>query len=224
MRVVTTHCARFQHPEFVLDADESVVPEIYLKEMAETIEKMVAGGSVFQPDQTFQVGWMITRVVAHGAAQFSLVEPDMKAFPIKWVPGITQTLRQKMLQVFMLDSVGLRHEMNIPSIRQSLTACSQYSSADVFMSRAEQTDEQDSGWFVGCLKEDHDHNDPENLLCVSLYEALLNQRRIEGFVMFPIGSTIVMDQAKGFSIHKDDKEVKIVPGTLLDAWSKKQTR
>jgi len=31
--------------------------------------------------------------------------------PIRWIPGVTHTLRQKMLQVFVLDSVSLRHEM-----------------------------------------------------------------------------------------------------------------
>jgi hypothetical protein len=55
MIVSTTKCEEFGHREFALEADESSVPDIYLGEMAETIEHMVANGSVFRPGQTFQV-------------------------------------------------------------------------------------------------------------------------------------------------------------------------
>src|SRR5438093_1532738 len=98
MRVSTTRCGKLGHPEFILEADESAVPDVYLKGMAETMEGMVANGSIFRPGQTLQVACMITQVRPHGAAHLTLFEPDMKIVPIEWVPGITETLRQKMVQ------------------------------------------------------------------------------------------------------------------------------
>ena len=221
MRITTSKCGQFKHPEFVLEADDIAVPDVYLKELAETIEQMVAAGSVFRPGQTFQIGWMITQVASSGASRLSLVEPDMEEMPMQWVLGVTETLRQKMVQVFMLDSVSLRQEMKIPSVLQSLVACTRYSAPSFIMVRSEGANERDSGWFVGCLDDEHDHNDPANLSCVSLYEAYLNQQGIQGFVTFPVGTMIVNDKKNGLTILKDDKPLKIEPGSFLDTWLKR---
>ena len=50
------------------------------------------------------------------------------------------------------------------------------------MTRSDPTDSADSGWFVGCLADDHDHQQPANLTRVSLYEAFLRQPAIQGFL------------------------------------------
>ncbi len=221
MELSTTKCEKFGHPEFVLDADETTVPDIYIREMVETIERMVAGGSVFRPGETFQIGWMLTRIQEQGPRHLTLEEPDMKSLPIQWIPGITQTLRQKMLQVFMLDSVALRHEMQIPTIRQSLITCTRYTDCDFFMTRSEGKNEMDSGWFLGCLDGKHDHNEIGNLCCVSLYEAYLGQNGIQGFVTFPVGATIVVDRKKGVTIFHEGEPLDIVPGSFLDTWQRR---
>lgn len=129
-----------------------------------------------------------------------------------------------MLQLFALDSVGLRGEMNIPTIRQSLIVCSRYTEPDFFMSRSNATNERDSGWFVGCLGQEHDHNDPANLRNVSLFDAFLHQLGIQGFMTFPVGSVIVMDQNDGMSIFKDGTKVAIEPGSFLDTWFERQRK
>jgi len=222
MTLTTTKCGHFGHPEFLLEVDEKIVPDLYLKEAAATVESMVAEGSVFRPKQTFQIGWMITKIDSYDASHLTLIEPDMKTFPISWVAGISQTLRHKMVQVFMLDSVSLRHEMLIPNICQSLIACTRYTEPSFFMSRSNSTNERDSGWFVGCLDRHHDHNDIANLRCISLYEAYLHQKGIHGFAMFPIDSMIVVDERNGLTIMKNDTELQIEGGSFLDAWFKEQ--
>ncbi|MFI5456913.1 MAG: hypothetical protein ACHRXM_15820 [Isosphaerales bacterium] len=218
MIISTTKCEQLGHPEFVLEADVSTVPDIYIRETVETVERMVADGSVFRPGETFQIGWMLTRVQEQGPTHLTLEEPDMRSLPIRWIPGVTHTLRQKMVQVFMLDSVSLRHEMQIPSIRQSLITCTRFAASDFFMTRSEGTNERDSGWFVGCLDEVHDHNDPGNLCCVSLYEAYLGQKGIQGFVTFPVGATVVVDRKNGVTILNQGEPLGIVRGSFLDTW------
>jgi hypothetical protein len=218
MIISTTKCEEFGHPEFVLEADASVVPDIYVRNLVETIECMVKEGSCFRPGETFQIGWMLTRVQGQGPRQLTLEEPDMRSMPIQWIPGVTHTLRQKMLQVFMLDSVGLRHQMQIPTIRQSLIACTRYTDGDFFMTRSENNNERDSGWFVGCLDGGHDHNEAGNLRCISLYEAYLGQRGIQGFVTFPVGATVLIDGKQGVTILNGAEPLGIVPGSFLDTW------
>jgi hypothetical protein len=218
MIISTSRCEQFGHPEFVLEVDASHVPDIYTRNLAETIEGMVADGSAFRPGETFQIGWMLTRVQAQGPRHLTLHEPDMRSMPIQWIPGVTHTLRQKMLQVFMLDSVALRHQMQIPSICQSLIACTRYTEGDFFMTRSESNSDRDSGWFVGCLDGGHDHNEAANLRCISLYEAYLGQRGIQGFVTFPVGASIIFDRKQGMTILIGDNPLSIVAGSFLDAW------
>ncbi len=221
MRITTTKCGQSGHLEFVLEADEAQVPSTYLTNVVQTIEDMVASGSIFKPDQTFQIGWGLTLVEPSGE-MLSLAEPDMESFPIKWTKGITNTLRQMMLQLFMLDSVGLRREMDAPSIRQSLVACNRYSEPNFFMSRSQPGGGSDSGWFIGCLSDDHDHQDVANLKCVSIYEAFLHQRAFEAFASFPVGSVISVDRDDGVKLFREDAALDIDPGSFLDEWSRKQ--
>ena len=218
MIISTTKCEQFGHPEFVLEADEIAVPDIYIRELVETIEHMVADGAVFRAGETFQIGWMLTSVKNKGPKHLTQEEPDMRSLPIQWIPGVTDTLRQQMLQVFMLDSVALRNEMQIPSIQQSLIACTRYTADRFFMTRSEANNETDSGWFVGCLDDGHDHNDTSNLRCISLYEAYLGQKGIQGFVTFPVDSMVILDPEDGVTILNKGERLSIVPGSFLDTW------
>ena len=139
----------------------------------------------------------------------------MESMPIKWTPGITHTLRTLMLQLFMLDSVSLRSQMQPASAQHSLIACTRYTESDFFMHRMTQPEGADTGWFVGCLDRSHNHNAPANLIRVSVYEAYLRQRGVQGFLSFPVGSMIVFDQTAGMSIRKDGRPLDIVKGSYL---------
>ena len=67
------------------------------------------------------------------------------------------------------------------------------------------------------------HNDTANLRCISLYEAYLNQRGIQGFVAFPSGIMVVMDRKTGLSIvNADDEPLRVLPGSFLDDWFRQQ--
>jgi hypothetical protein len=221
MVIVTDTCRQHGHPEFVLEADEAHVPAIYLENIAQTVQRMVAQGSVFRPGETFQIGWMLTRVEPYDGDRLTLAEPDMKSLPIRFVPGISQTLRQMMLQLFMLDSVSLRAEIDIPTAQQSLIACKDYAGAAFSMNRLAPTDAADSGWFVGCLADGHDHHNPANLTRVSAYEAFLRQPAIQGFLAFPRESLIAIDPRAGVRIYKGERELKAEAGSFLEAWMKR---
>lgn len=218
MQITTTQCGKFRHPEFVLECDERLIPRENLQRIADTIESMVASGSTIKADQTFQIGWVFTLVKPYDSARLTLVEPDMRQMPVHWVPGVTQTLRQMMVQLFMLDSVDLRDSMTIGNFGQSLVACTRYTEADFVMDRVEE-DDHASGWFLGCADESHEHNDPDNLHLVSLYEAFVNEPAIEGFLTFPPGSTITVSRRHGVHVAYQGNSLLTSPDSFLAQWS-----
>ncbi|MFO0938142.1 MAG: hypothetical protein U0798_16685 [Gemmataceae bacterium] len=215
MQITTKKCSQFQHREFKLDLDEYGIPESYLENIAGTIEHLVESGSVFLPDQIFLIGGMTTRIQNYNEEFLTLHEPDMVHFPIQWRPGLSNTLRLMMRQLFSLDSFSLRANALFPSILQSLLVCKHYHEANFFMHRTEPSNERDSGWFIGCLKADCDHNDPNNIECLSVYAAYLKQNRIQNFTAFPTGSMIVIDQIKGLSVFKEDNQLQVLPESFL---------
>jgi hypothetical protein len=218
MLVSTQRCHQFNHPEFVVEVDESRVPEEQIKRFMKDLEGMVAEGSVFEPRQTFKIGWMITEVQRFEGSRLTLLEPDMESLPIQLVPGITETLHQQIMQVFFIDSLAIpRQDMEIPDVRQSAMVCSRYRETNgLFLARSEPYKKTDSGWFLGCLDDDHDHEEVENLEVVSLYEAFLNRNEIHLWAAFPRGSLIALEEGLEPRISRDDTPLDIVPGSFLD--------
>lgn len=217
MIVSTTRCKDHGHAEFVLEVDEHAVPHQHVSFVIETIEGMVAQGSIFSPGETFQIGWMITQVQQYDEEQLTLYEPDMRTFPMAFVPGVTETLRQMMLQVFFIDSLAVpRGDMEIPNVRQSAIACKKYASAkSLLLSRDKPHSPRDSGWFIGCLDEDHNHEDVNQLVLISLYEAFLNQNQIQGWMAFPENTLVALQDGAAPKAFRDGKELPIVPNSFL---------
>jgi hypothetical protein len=213
----TTRCKDHCHAEFVLEVDEHVVPSQHISRVIDTIEGMVAQGSTFTPGETFQIGWMITKVQQYDEGRLTLFEPDMRTFPMAFVPGVTETLRQMMLQLFSIDSLAVpRGDMEIPNVCQSAIACKKYASAkSLLLSRDKPHSPSDSGWFIGCLDEDHNHEDANQLVLISLFEAFLNQSQIQGWMAFPEKTLIVLQDSGAPKIFMDGKELPIVPNSFL---------
>jgi hypothetical protein len=218
MVLCTSKCSQHGHPEFVLEAGETSIPEVHLRDLVRTIEEMVAQGSVFKPGDTIRIGWMSTLVQPCDASRLTLHEPDMQSIPVQWVPGVTESLRHKMVQIYTLDSFSLRQEMSMPSFRHTMLVCTTFAEPGFFMTRTNPSEKNkaDTGWFVGCLNDGHDHNDPKNLRCISLYEVFIKQRGIQNFVAFPIGSMILVDPQHQLRVWKNDAELSILPGSFLD--------
>ena len=215
MDLVTTQCRSYGHPEFLLQA-EGPAAEASLVEWSRGLESMVAGGSRFRPGQSFLVGWMLTQVVQHDRDHLTLHEPDMQSMPVRWVPGITQTLQSMMVQKFTLESVGLADRMDLPSAQHYLTVCDGFDGRGFFMARRAGQEPTDSGWFVGCLDPRHNHRDAAITRPVSVYEAYLSQRFIVGFLGFPPGSMIVADPASGVRLTLNNQPLNVLPGSYLD--------
>lgn len=213
----TSRCHERNHAEFSLRVMTDGIADSHIESMLVGIESMVQTGSVFRAGQTFQYGWMLTLVQELGDGLLTLHEPDMRSMPINFVPGVTETIRHMMLQLFTLDSFAIgREQMDIPTVCQSGIACNRYKIGEGFiMERATPSDDNDSGWFVGCNNSDCDHNDASNLQRLSLFEVFLARPEIRDWVSFPIG-TLVQRHGKDLSVYQDGRPLEIVVDSFVD--------
>lgn len=213
----TSRCHERSHPEFSLLVERDGVADSHLKSLLAGIESMVHAGSVFCAGQNFQHGWMLTLVQEFGDGSLTLHEPDMLSMPIKFVPGVTETVRHAMLQLFALDSFSIsREQMEIPTIVQSGIACNRFAIGDGFtVDRVTPSDDNDSGWFVGCAETECNHNDADNLQRLSLFQLFLGRPEIRDWVTFPAGSQ-VQHRGRDLSVFRDGQPLQIVPGSFID--------
>lgn len=221
MQIETKNCSKYNHPEFVLEVQRDYLQGT-LQHLADGIEEMVATGSRFKPKQTFQFGLSLTTVQSYDKTRLTLHEPDMRSMPIAWVPGVTWTVEQMFLQISCLQSVGWRPELKNVVLNASLLACPRFRERSFFMNRMEPSDDCDSGWFVGCNDDDHDHNNLENLRRISLYEALLGQPDIGPFLTFPFEASITFDRGRELKIQLEEENIEIAPGTFLHEWFRRK--
>jgi len=180
------------------------------------LEERVLGGEVFRPGESLQVGWMYDKIVSRSDGTLGIVEPDFKTVPVAWVEGVALTLRHIWFQKEVAASVALAP--SFPSYRQSAIVCSRLRGASAVMMHREEPSDVDSGWFIGCYDDDHDHQDPAELLSVSLFEAAVSwDQRFIAYLALPAGCYVVAGQGPP-SISMHDKPLQVAPRSLLSAF------
>jgi len=195
--------------------DPAVVSPTHVEWFGQLLQDMASGGSRFEPGQTMQAGWSVVRfeVADDGVLEFR--EPDFRSMPAKWVQGLSTTLVHLALQKEIVASVLPVEELAIPGMRQSCVTCSRIGSEPGFYMDRSDARGEDSGWFFGCLKQDHDHQARNNLISMSLYEAVVRRVRAAlPFLAMPPGSLVLLDVGRR-SVSRYDLELEPKPGSLL---------
>ena len=213
----TTACRLHRHPEFRISYDPALVP---VKDdvlwFVNWLESSVAGGERFADGQTCEVGWMILQIRMDAAGFLTLWEPDMQELPIAWVESVSQTLAHLRLQKDICESVLPAGLARFPSLLQSVIICNRVGRSETLvMERILPNGERDSGWYCGCSGDEHDHNNVEQLLKVSLYEAAVRYSpRIVPYLALPEG---ILLQAGGDRprIFRDGELLDFKPGSYL---------
>ena len=99
---------------------------------------------------------------------------------------------------------------------QACLICTEFAHGEDFFMERFAPQRNESGWFLGCMNEQHDHNDPNVLKLVSLYELIvrLNKKALPYFAL-PVGAQIIVEGANATFLSNG---VKLLPltGSLLD--------
>lgn len=220
----TSRCAQYAHPEVLVSYAGTGIVREDVSILLRNIEEMVKDGATFGPGETIQLGWLYGQFREHSPGLLSLYEPDLQAFPVAWVPGVTNILSINRFQLDVADSFGLREQAEFTTFCHSCLICSQFRAGiDFFMTRW-LPDKADSGWFIGCLDDSHDHNDPDNLLCLSTYELATNVSR-SPLMYLALPPDVAVEITNGLpQAGLSDKPLPIVPGSFVDALYQKATQ
>ncbi len=218
----TTGCAAFGHPEFTVRfAREVPVPGLE-RRLLDLLEGEVARGVVFKPGQTVQLGWATLRLVARADGTYGVLEPDL-AHELKWVESVDQALLEAWRQQEVLASVGLEARADFP--RQALQAvvCARaFEATRWLLGRTEPSAPTDSGWFLGCLDDTHDHQASDALAVVPLVELAARVPPLAQFLALPVGADVVLSDDGGLRarVFLDDEERPPRPGSYLDTFNR----
>lgn len=191
LMIRTSHCAEFDHPEFSLFYDVPPVMDPWIQWLVSFLEQDIAGGAQYRPGETLEVGWLRTQIAEHENGDMTVLEPDFTSLPLAWTPSVTRTLTHLFFQKYVTESVNL--EMQFPNFLQTAIFCNRFGYNDQFiMSRAEPSheNEMDSGWFIGCADERHDHNNTDNLVISSLYQASVTHQEVTAYLALPVGAAV----------------------------------
>lgn len=200
-------------PGFSYEFDEQVVPQDLGEDFAAGFETMD-----LQEGQTVQVGWMMLSVVA-GPEGLELHEPDMSGeTPINFIPGITRTLRDTMVQRYVTDSLGLTEYLDFPTLVQSVITCDRIQPGGaLFFTRPDHQEGHASGWVCCCCDKSHDHNDPAALTLTSLYDLGCRHPILVEFLALPVGSAVILVPGQNPAFYYGDQALDILPDSYLAA-------
>lgn len=217
MRRTTTNCGKYGQQEISVAFEQQQALEGDVKWLLEWLESEVANGRRFLPSETIQIGWMLTKLETFEEGILKICEPDMKAFPIKFVDSVTNTLTHLRFQKMVAESIGVADELSFAPLMHSAITCNWFREhIGIFMDRFSPKD-SDSGWFIGCDDPNHDHQDQKNLQRKSLYElALRHDQNIIPYLALPAGISVhVRDGVPSF--HRAEKQLAILPNSYLAA-------
>ncbi|MDM4770628.1 hypothetical protein [Solimonas sp. SE-A11] len=218
--LLTQRCREHAHPEFAIEFDPGRLLAADAEWLAQVLESWVINGRRLAAGETVQIGWSFLQLKQQGEA-LGFLEPEFGSMPIKWVPGVTATLGQLRQHKDTVASVLPAESMDIPSLRQGCIVCTRVQASQGFLMSRATPEEDDSGWFIGCLDEDHDHQDMDSLELMSLYQAIAERAsRALPYLGLPAGCSVKVQGSEPL-IQGQDGPLPIKPGSYLDALMRK---
>jgi hypothetical protein len=209
--------------EFRLAFDSSQVIAPDVNWLLNFLSKNVAAGARYKHGELIQIGWIILKVQTNEEGTLSLLEPDFLEIPINFVDSVTQTLVQLRLQKSVAESIGFEDQITFPSLRQSCLICSRVKDRGDFVMEHFEAHKNDSGWYMGCVDADHNHNNPQNLKRVSLYDAACGMLMCVPFLPLPQG-VLVQIKGGGFSIAYNGKTLRPKTNSFMQQYLLKHSK
>ncbi len=215
MRTSTQKCRQHGHLEISVECEDASALSRSLRWFLDWIESEVAGGRRFLPEQTIQVGWSILEIRQRTDGTLGLFEPDFHSMPVRFVDSVSSTLLHLFVQKSVAESLRLEEELALPSLREGAIVCAEFGSTEGFIMSRMAPNAGYSGWFFGCDSPEHDHQSPDALRHVSLYEAVTRHgNRTIPFLALPPDTFVGFGGPVPY-FSRGETELVIRPGSYL---------
>ncbi|MEN0060983.1 MAG: hypothetical protein AAGA48_02475 [Myxococcota bacterium] len=192
MEFRTVRCHEAGHPEVRFEVRNPLpVPDIE-RMVLRYFEEGVAAGTTFEPGQTVVIGSLLGRLHADGDGTLVLraLEAD------GWAEDIGPGLMRMWRQLEVARSVGLLPDFSHPAT--TVLVCNRVD-RDLelyFMQRNERQQPQESGWYIVCGEEDHDHEDASQFEFRSRAAIIASQPFLDEFLGLPPGADVIVQVAR----------------------------
>jgi len=178
--------------------------------------------------QTMRYGWTMLRFVADQQNESGLgtdrllVEELREPFhahePV-YVSGASCAIAVVALQDAAIQRNRMAADAEYPHRSQLALVCSRVTSETIgtlrplIAHRAWQPDIQNSGWFIGCGEDDHDHDDPDQLGQVHLLHLVTGFPGLLPYLALPVETMLVFEQGHAiiFRPGEEHGQVDAVP-------------
>ncbi|MEQ8351804.1 MAG: hypothetical protein RH862_09990 [Leptospiraceae bacterium] len=187
---ITYDLTSYAHREFLLEYTNAQRPDVEL--IADILRTSISTGTPLEPGDKVQIGCYLCRVIDRGD-YLGLEEPSFPSDPLEWVDSVDATAHYLRLQKAAAESCNLADDLSFPAITHTAFVCSAIDSAEgIFMDRVGPVSDQDSGWFIACSDQNHDHDSRDNLRQESLYVLSIKKPVVIPFLGFPVGTTAMI--------------------------------
>ncbi len=194
---------------------DDTVPRVDVDWIASIIREYILDGSSLEDGQLIEFGSMLFRMNLFGD-ELQFTEPDFRAMPIRWIPGLTNSLKLSRSQRDLAESFGLRESIDCPTLRESLVVGNDLdTSLGQFVMERSRSPKGDCGWFVGRGDTVLDYSNPFNLKRLSVYELIVNQPQLAPFLALPSGSRVESSMEQ-FRLSLNDQRQALPKGSVFN--------
>jgi hypothetical protein len=184
------------------------------------------------PGQTIHYGWTTLRFVqdehhlSGAGTEVLLIEELEHPFSLddtSFVLGVAHTIALMQLQKEALRRNHIVGDVIYPHRSQFALVCKRVTPETVQLlrplmaHRAWQPDTRDSGWFIGCCNNDHDHNNAEELAKLHLIHLVGEFPGLFPYIAMPVGTQLVFETSQVIVFHPGEQGGQVDPGNLLSS-------
>jgi hypothetical protein len=184
------------------------------------------------PKQTMRYGWTTLRFVTdeHNLSGIGtdtlLIEERQNSFSEKnplYVTGVTRTLALLQLQHEAIRRNRVAGNAIYPHHSQQALVCRRVTPETIRhfrplkADRAWEPDIHDSGWFIGCCDQDHDHDNPDESAMIHLFHLVESSPGLFPYLAMPVGTMLVFEEHQAIVFRPDEDEGQVDPGSLLSS-------
>jgi len=182
------------------------------------------------PEQTLHYGWTTLRFVedehnlSGAGADVLLIEEMQHPFfadDSSYIPGVERMVALMQLQDEAMQRNSVTGDVIYPHRSQYALVCTRVTPGTVhvlrplMVHRPWQPNVQESGWFIGCCNQDHDHDHPDELNAIHLYHLVSQFPGIFPYLAMPVNTALLFEKDQVILFRPGEQNGQVDPGNLL---------